>query len=373
MNTKRFKTVGKVSSKVLAVILSFAIVLTLLLEPSLDSNAVGWKGNDSGWWYEESDGSYPSESWKQIDGIWYYFDAAGYMVTGWRKISGVYYYFESSGAMAADKWIGDYYVDASGAWTETAGSTGWVMRGGKWYFYNEDGSAATGWKKSGRDWYYLDADGSAHTGWLSDGSDWCVRVDFELNTELEAHVLDITPRSKSDVEWTLTNDVDWKAKSTRAFFSTPATYHLKLRALQLHKYDNYSKWSDKVSIPVLPGLRHLVIYTTGNNGKDAVRLFGGAADCAGRTSPCAGCTSSAGFGIYPECSQCFAHTGRTAMFQNVSFIFIPEEFDRAQNGVRSRLAQSAQSAGLDVVPDRYIRHVCAQVHGSRHGADERGA
>ena len=109
---------------------------------------------------------------------------------------------------------------------------------------------------------------------VSDGSDWCVRVDFELNIELEAHVLDITPRSKSDVEWTLTNDVDWKAKSTRAFFSTPATYHLKLRALQLHKYDNYSKWSDKVSIPVLPGLRHLVIYTTGNNGKDAVRLFG---------------------------------------------------------------------------------------------------
>ena len=172
MNTKRFKTVGNVSSKVLAVIISFAIVLTLSLEPSLDSNAVGWKGNDSGWWYEESDGSYPSESWKQIDGIWYYFDAAGYMVTGWRKISGVYYYFESSGAMAADKWIGDYYVDASGAWTETAGSTGWVMRGGKWYFYNEDGSAATGWKKSGRDWYYLDADGSAHTGWLSDGGDW---------------------------------------------------------------------------------------------------------------------------------------------------------------------------------------------------------
>ena len=32
-----------------------------------------------------------------------------------------------------------------------------------------------------------------------------------------------------------------------------------------------------------------------------------------------------------------------------------------------------QSAGLDVVPDRYIRHACAQVHGSRHGADERGA
>ena len=37
MNTKRFKTVGKVSSKVLAVIISFAIVLTLSLEPSLDS------------------------------------------------------------------------------------------------------------------------------------------------------------------------------------------------------------------------------------------------------------------------------------------------------------------------------------------------
>ena len=109
---------------------------------------------------------------------------------------------------------------------------------------------------------------------ISRDGEWCVRVDFELNASLEAHVLGITPCGKSDVGWTLTNDVDWKAMNTRAFFSTPATYHLKLRALQLHKYDNYTKWSDKVSIPALPGLRHLVIYTSANTGNDAVRLFG---------------------------------------------------------------------------------------------------
>jgi len=172
MNAKKSRFFKKGLSKFLSNILTIGIIITLLSVPGLDSYAGEWKENGTGWWYEEADGSYPSESWKQLDGIWYYFNAAGYMETGWREINGVYYYFDSQGAMASDKWIGDYYVDSSGAWTETSGSTGWVMKGGKWYYYNEDGSAATGWMKSGRDWYYLEADGGVHTGWLSDGGDW---------------------------------------------------------------------------------------------------------------------------------------------------------------------------------------------------------
>ncbi|SEP78666.1 Putative cell wall binding repeat-containing protein [Lachnospiraceae bacterium NE2001] len=172
MNTGRIKAFSKGTSKVLSIVLTAAIVFSLCIIPDINSSAGTWQENSTGWWYEESDGSYPSESWKQIDGNWYYFNSVGYMVTGWREISGTYYYFDSNGIMAADKWIGDYYVDASGAWTETAGSTGWVMKGGRWYYYNEDGSVKTGWIQSGRDWYYLDADGGVHTGWLSDGGDW---------------------------------------------------------------------------------------------------------------------------------------------------------------------------------------------------------
>ena len=42
------------------------------------------------------------------------------MVTGWKWIGGKCYYFDKSGVMAADKWIGDDYVDKSGAWDSTA-------------------------------------------------------------------------------------------------------------------------------------------------------------------------------------------------------------------------------------------------------------
>ena len=162
--TKRFKW--------LSVVLTTAIMLSLVFIAGISTNAEGWQGDGSGWWYEESDGSYPSESWKELSGKWYYFDAAGYMVTGWREIGGTYYYFEADGTMATDKWIGDDYVDASGAWTKTWGTTGWQLRNGKWYYYNGDGSAATGWMQDGRYWYYLDADGGVHTGWLQYNGDW---------------------------------------------------------------------------------------------------------------------------------------------------------------------------------------------------------
>lgn len=50
----------------------------------------------------------------------YYFNAkSGKMVTGWKKISGRYYYFdEETGKMQRSKWIGKYYVNASGIRTK---------------------------------------------------------------------------------------------------------------------------------------------------------------------------------------------------------------------------------------------------------------
>ena len=47
-----------------------------------------------------------------------------------------------------------------------------------------------------------------------------------------------------------------------------------------------------------------------------------------------------------------------------------------QNGeqkAQEREAPDIQGAGLDVVPDRYIRHARGQQQCGRHGADERGA
>lgn len=101
--------------------------------------ATGWKKSGSGWWYQNADGSYPANCWKKIDGKWYHFNKSGYMQTGWLKDGGAWYYLksdgsmatgwikdggkwyylESSGAMATNKWVGNYYLDASGVWTKS--------------------------------------------------------------------------------------------------------------------------------------------------------------------------------------------------------------------------------------------------------------
>ncbi|WP_289301894.1 N-acetylmuramoyl-L-alanine amidase family protein [Sporofaciens musculi] len=75
-----------------------------------------WILSGNRWWYRHSDGSYTKSNWEKINGKWYYFDAAGWMLTGWQWVNGKCYYLYDSGAMAEDTWIGEYYVDGSGAW-----------------------------------------------------------------------------------------------------------------------------------------------------------------------------------------------------------------------------------------------------------------
>ena len=49
---------------------------------SMTSFAGEWKQDDSGWWYQNNDGSYISNQWFQdFDGKWYYLNESGYMLT----------------------------------------------------------------------------------------------------------------------------------------------------------------------------------------------------------------------------------------------------------------------------------------------------
>ena len=36
-----------------------------------------WKQDNTGWWYQNDNGSFPVNQWAQINGSWYYFDASG--------------------------------------------------------------------------------------------------------------------------------------------------------------------------------------------------------------------------------------------------------------------------------------------------------
>ena len=105
---------------------------------SANTSSQGWENTDRGWKYKESDGSYVTNTWKQVDGIWYFFDGDGYITTSWRQIDGAWYFFNASGAMV----------------------TGWVQSGNDWYYMNPSGAMATGWVQSGNDWYYMSPSGA---------------------------------------------------------------------------------------------------------------------------------------------------------------------------------------------------------------------
>lgn len=55
----------------------------------------GWNKNSTGWWWVESDGSYPINKWKLIKDEWYYFDEKGYAYCKkWLKYKDAWYWFD---------------------------------------------------------------------------------------------------------------------------------------------------------------------------------------------------------------------------------------------------------------------------------------
>ena len=108
------------------------------LSSSSSSNkakSTGWVSTSDGWMYQ-IDGV-DATGWVNVSGVWYYLNASGIMQTGWVNANGKWYYMNSNGSMA----------------------TGWINVGGKWYYLNGTGDMATGWGSVGGKWYYLDNDG----------------------------------------------------------------------------------------------------------------------------------------------------------------------------------------------------------------------
>lgn len=85
--------------------------------PSRDNSY--WCLDHIGWWYQNSNGSYPVNQWMYINQKWYFFDHTGYMKTGWILWKNIWYYCDTSGAMLENTRTPDgYWVDASGAWVQ---------------------------------------------------------------------------------------------------------------------------------------------------------------------------------------------------------------------------------------------------------------
>ena len=87
------------------------------LNPDNGSMKTGWQFVNNKWYYLTPGNGSMKTGWQFINNKWYYLTPGnGSMKTGWQKINIKYYYLYSSGAMAADTWIGEYYVNRSGIW-----------------------------------------------------------------------------------------------------------------------------------------------------------------------------------------------------------------------------------------------------------------
>jgi len=102
--------------KNLTVAAAISIAIIGIYTPATASaNGGSWQKDSVGWWYRNSDGSYPKSKWERIGDKWYYFDGRGYIIhSKWEYINGHWYYFNTSGHMLSNQWVGDYYVGKDG-------------------------------------------------------------------------------------------------------------------------------------------------------------------------------------------------------------------------------------------------------------------
>lgn len=122
------------------------------VEESKGTGTGMWKQNETGWWWEYPDGSYPVNKWEKINGSYYHFDSRGYMQTGWLNL----------GTEKAPKW---YWLGDDGARRQST----WAEVNGKWYYFGSNGVMLTGWihYKNGKGewhWYFCDSTGAMLTG-----------------------------------------------------------------------------------------------------------------------------------------------------------------------------------------------------------------
>lgn len=137
--------------------------------------ATGWAKDGNTWYYLDASGAMVT-GWLKLGPTWYYLTGSGAMATGWIQVGNNWYYMNEDGAMLADTWIGNYYVNGSGAWIPgktRSQATGWIKGGNRWWYRHADGSyTANGWERINGTWYFFDKAGWMMTGWIKDGNTW---------------------------------------------------------------------------------------------------------------------------------------------------------------------------------------------------------
>ena len=126
----------KILKSLAAAMIVSATIVTASAPTTTHAASGDWRKDSIGWWYRNSDGSYPKSKWERIGDKWYYFDGRGYIIHSkweyinghwyyfntsghmientWKMIGDKWYYFDTKGHMLHDQWVGDYYVGKNG-------------------------------------------------------------------------------------------------------------------------------------------------------------------------------------------------------------------------------------------------------------------
>ena len=115
------------------------LAASILLAVSMSGTAFAgeWKQDSIGWWYQNDDGSYPSNTWQWIDGNYdgiaesYFFDANGYCLMNTVTPDG--YTVDLNGAWTIDGIVQTQVTaDTSVSASQTASAA--PIQEGVWYF-----------------------------------------------------------------------------------------------------------------------------------------------------------------------------------------------------------------------------------------------
>ena len=146
------------------------------LNPSSGAMQTGWLKLGDVWYYLNPFSGAMATGWLKVGNTWYYMNPSnGAMQTGWLDLNGTKYYLKSDGAMAADTWIGDYYVNADGAWVpgKEKPVDKWINTSGRWWYRHADGSyTKSNWEYIDGQWYYFDKDGWMTIGYQAVSGEW---------------------------------------------------------------------------------------------------------------------------------------------------------------------------------------------------------
>lgn len=143
----------------LTAVMTSAMGLTALAGVRSDGMAGNWKSDANGWWWQNSDGTWPANGWVWLDGNddgraeCYYFNENGYILTNTTSPDG-------------------YTLDADGAWTVNGEkqtqtliyNQGWNHDGRGWKYYSGNRFVTSDWEQVKGKKYYFDENGYMVTG-----------------------------------------------------------------------------------------------------------------------------------------------------------------------------------------------------------------